>query len=252
MLVAVDIGNTNIVIAIVDGYDVKAVFRIYSDLNKTSDEFYALSATLLKDCDIASVSSVVISSVVPLLTEPVRDAMKRIFGIEPIIVSRELKTGLIRDSISEEMGSDILANLAYGHYIKHDMPVMVVDFGTALTLSTVDKDGAVVGCAIAPGIKTAVKALFSNTSKLPQIELRAVDKAMGSNTEEAINGGIMLGYAGLVDSLISHTEKEIGERLYVIATGGFSSKISPLISRFDAVDLHHTIKGICFLGKINC
>ena len=114
-----------------------------------------------------------------------------------------------------------------------------------------DRRGNVLGCSIAPGLVTAVNALFGNTAQLPQVELKVTDRAMGRDSQQSIRGGIMLGYAGLVESLIAHTEKEIGERLYVIATGGLSQTISELIPRLDAVDSLHTLKGLKLVSDLN-
>ena len=128
---------------------------------------------------------------------------------------------------------------------------MVVDFGTALTLSAVDRRGNVLGCSIAPGLVTAVNALFGSTAQLPQVELKLPETAMGRDSQQSIRAGIMLGYAGLVDSLIKRTEEEIGERLYVIATGGLSKTISPLIPRIDTLDGLHTLKGLRLIAELN-
>ena len=128
---------------------------------------------------------------------------------------------------------------------------MVVDFGTALTLSAVNRKGEVLGCAIAPGLVTAVNALFGNTAQLPQVELKLPEAAMGRDSQQSIRSGIMLGFAGLVDSLIRKTEDEIGEKLYVIATGGLSKTISPLIPRINEVDGLHTLRGLELISSLN-
>ena len=253
MLVAADIGNTNIVMAIFDGGQFIQSFRVYTDARKTSDEYFVVFNALFRESGIKpqSIDRAIISSVVPNLTRSVEKNLQRLFHINPLIVSHDVRTGLVRDSIPPELGSDILCNLAYAHYKKPDRAVMVLDFGTALTLSAVDADGSVFGCSIAPGLITAVNALFGNTAQLPQVELKIPERAMGRDSQESIRAGIMLGYAGLVDSIIRRTEAEIGKDLYVIATGGLSQTISPLIDHVDEVDGLHTLRGLELISRLN-
>ena len=253
MLVTADIGNTNIVIAIFDGESFVQSFRVYTDTRKTSDEYFVVFNALFRESGIrpGSVDRAIISSVVPNLTRSVEKNLQRLFHINPLIVSHDIETGLVRSSIPPELGSDILCNLAYAHHVKPDRAVMVVDFGTALTLSAVNERAEVLGCSIAPGLVTAVNALFGSTAQLPQVELKLPKTPMGRDSQESIRGGIMLGYAGLVDSIIRRTEEERGEKLHVIATGGLSQTISPLIPRLDEVDSLHTLKGLSLIASLN-
>ena len=253
MLVTADIGNTNIVLAIFDGEDFVTSFRVYTDVHKTSDEYFVIFNALFREGGVRHdmVDKAIISSVVPNMTRSVEKNIQRLFHINPLLVSHDVETGLVRSSIPGELGTDILSNLAYAHHMKPDSSVMVVDFGTALTLSAVNGKGEVLGCSIAPGLVTAVNALFGNTAQLPQVELKLPKTPMGRDSQESIRGGIMLGYAGLVDSIIERTEEEIGERLYVIATGGLSKTISPIIPRLDAVDGLHTLKGLSLISALN-
>ncbi len=253
MLVACDIGNTNIVLALFDEGRFVDSWRVYTDTKKTSDEYFVVFNALFREGGIKSdmVDSAIISSVVPNMTRSVEKNIQRLFHIQPLIVTHDVKTGLVRSSIPGELGTDILSNLAYAHYEKPDEAVMVVDFGTALTLSAVNSRGEVLGCSIAPGLVTAVNALFGSTAQLPQVELKLPDTPMGRDSQQSIRGGIMLGYAGLVDSIIKRTEDEIGEKLWVIATGGLSQTISPLIPRLDLVDGLHTLKGLSLIASLN-
>ncbi len=253
MLVAVDVGNTNIVIAIFDGERFVNSWRVYTDSHKTSDEYFVVFNALLREGGVKAgdVSSAIISSVVPNLTRSMEKNLNRLFSIKPLIISHDVETGLVRSSIPGELGSDILCNLAYAHHEHPGKSVMVVDFGTAITLSAVNRKGEVLGCSIAPGLVTAVNALFGSTAQLPQVELKLPEKAMGRDSQESIRAGIMLGYAGLVDKIIRETEEEIGEKLHVIATGGLSQTISPLIPRLDSIDSKHTLKGIALLSRLN-
>ena len=253
MLVACDIGNTNIVMALFDGERFVDSWRVYTDTRKTGDEYFVVFNALFREGGVhpEMVTSAIISSVVPNMTRSVEKNIKRLFRIDPLVVTHDVATGLVRDSIPAELGTDILSNLAYAHFVKPDQAVMVVDFGTALTLSAVDRLGRVLGCSIAPGLVTAVNALFGSTAQLPQVELKLPESTMGRDSQQSIRGGIMLGYAGLVDSLISRTESEIGERLHVIATGGLSKTISPAIPRLDAIDGLHTLKGLRLIADLN-
>ena len=253
MLVACDIGNTNIVLALFDGEKFVDSWRVYTDTKKTSDEYFVVFNALFREGGIKAdmVDSAIISSVVPNMTRSVEKNIQRLFNIHPLIVTHDVETGLVRSSIPGELGTDILANLVYAHHVQPDRAVMVVDFGTALTLSAVNRKGEVLGCSIAPGLVTAVNALFGSTAQLPQVELKLPDTPMGRDSQQSIRGGIMLGYAGLVDSIIRRTEEEIGEKLFVIATGGLSQTISPLIPRLDSIDGLHTLKGLALIAELN-
>ncbi len=254
MIVAVDIGNTNIVIAVKDMDRWITSFRIFTDTKKTGDEYFVIISSLMNTSNIDSskVDKVIISSVVPFLTRSFEKNMRRLFpAIEPLIVSKDLNTGLDKNSIPSELGSDLLANLSYAHHIAPDETVMVIDFGTALTFSTVNRGGKVLGVAISPGLITAVNALFGATAQLPQVELKVPEHVLGMNTEESIRSGIMFGYAGLVKEMIEKTESEVGERIRVIATGGLSKTIKPLISRIDIIDGFHTLNGLELIASLN-
>jgi len=128
---------------------------------------------------------------------------------------------------------------------------MVVDFGTALTFSTVGADGSVLGASIAPGLVTAVNALYGNTAQLPQVELRLPEMVIGRNSQDSIRSGIMFGYAGMVTSLIERSEQELGQELYVIATGGLSTTIAPLIGRINQLSPMHTLEGLRLIADLN-
>ncbi len=253
MLVACDIGNTNIVLALFDEGRFVDSWRVYTDTKKTSDEYFVVFNALFREGGVRHdmVTSAIISSVVPNMTRSVEKNIRRLFGIDPLVVTHDVRTGLVRSSIPAELGTDILSNLAYAHFSVPERAVMVVDFGTALTLSAVNREGEVLGCSIAPGLVTAVNALFGSTAQLPQVELKLPETPMGRDSQQSVRGGIMFGYAGLVDSIIRRTEDEIGEKLHVIATGGLSQTISPLIGRLDAVDGLHTLKGLNLIAELN-
>jgi type III pantothenate kinase len=253
MFCGVDIGNTNIVLAVHDGKDWVQTFRVYSDQKKTGDEYFVILDSLFDHAGVRrdDVDRAALSSVVPNLTRSLEKNVNRLFDVQPLIVTHDVKTGLKNETIPHELGNDLLCNAAQAHHIRKDMPVMVCDFGTALTMTTVGKDGSVLGAAIAPGLLTATNALFSNTAQLPQVELKLPVSVIGRDSTESIRAGIMCGYAGLVSSIIHRTEQEIGEKLYVIATGGLSRTISPSIPEIDEVCPYQTLNGLKLISDLN-
>ena len=253
MTVAVDIGNTNIVVAAYDNGVWNKPFRVFTDTKKTGDEYYVIFSSLFDErgVDREKVDKVIISSVVPFLTRSIEKNMKRIFKTDPNIVTHSVESGLVKDTIPPELGADLLCNMAYGHHHHKESAVMVIDFGTALTFSTVSSKGEVLGVAIAPGLVTAVNALFGSTAQLPQVELKVPSSVLGRDSMESIRAGIMEGYAGLVETIINKTEKELGEKLFVMATGGLSTTISTLIDRLDELDPILTLKGLGLIAGLN-
>lgn len=253
MFCGVDIGNTNIVFAIHDGKEWVKTFRVYTDQKKTSDEYYVILESLCSHAGIHKddVDRAALSSVVPSLTRSFEKNIFRLFGVQPLVVSRLVKTGLKNETIPPELGSDLICNAAMAHYLHPDKPVVVCDFGTALTLTTVGEDGTVFGCAIAPGLLTAMRSLFNNTAQLPQVELKVPEHAIGRDSMESIRSGIMFGYAGLVTSLIERMEKQVCKRLQVIATGGLSRTIAPIIPRIDELRPSQTMDGVKRISDLN-
>lgn len=253
MLAALDIGNTNIVLALHDGKSWVNTWRVYTDQKKTGDEYYVIFKSLLEssNVDLSSVNRAIVSSVVPNLTFSASKNLKRLFNTDALVVSHDLNTGLVKSSIPSELGSDLLCNLAYAHYIKPECNVMIVDFGTALTFSTVKKSGEVAGASIVPGLITSVNALFGSTAQLPQVELKVPSSSIGRNSEDSIRAGIMFGYAGLVNEMIKRCEAELNEEVFVIATGGLSKTIAPLIKRINLLDKTHTLNGLKLISDLN-
>ena len=253
MTVAVDIGNTNIVVAVEKDGQWNKPFRVFTDTKKTGDEYSVIFSSLFASRGVEKdmVDKVIISSVVPFLTRSIEKIMTRLFDTTPIMVTHSVESGLVKSTIPQELGSDLLCNMAYAHTHHQDGPVMVIDFGTALTFSTVSRKGAVLGVAIAPGLVTAVNALFGATAQLPQVELKVPDTVLGRDSMGSIRAGIMEGYAGLVERIIRKTEEELGERVYVMATGGLSTTISTLIDRLDELDPILTLRGLSLIASLN-
>ena len=255
MLLAVDIGNTNIVVALFHKGEIVQEWRIHSDPDRTSDEYASILRSLFRDTGVTvgSIDTSILSSVVPLLYGPFISLLEIITGKKPFIVGPAIYNKLpirIPESAIHEIGTDLVCNAveAWSHLKK---PVIVTDFGTALTFTVVDELGQVQGVAIAPGIKTAINSLFNNTAQLPSVPLEAPENSLGTNTTQSIQAGIILGYKGLVESLVNQIKNDLSEKtgckksdIKVLATGGLNSVLKPLTACIDEVDKSLTLKGL--------
>jgi len=252
MLLAIDIGNSNIAFGIYSDRW-KRHWRLNTVADKTADEYEVLFRSLLNSVqqDPAEISQVVVSSVVPPLTSTFVSMIRSVFSVEPLIVNGQTNTG-IKVSIDNplEIGSDLLANAVAGYH-KYQDKCIVVDFGTALSITIVGVGGVLLGGSIAPGLKTSMKALTSNTAQLPFVQLEVPNSAIGKNTVHAIQSGMVLGYIGLVESLIKRIKAELGEDAKVIATGGLSEVIAPHTQEFDALEPWHTLEGLRLIAEKN-
>ncbi len=255
MLLAVDIGNTNITLGLFDksGQYINE-FRLTSDKDLSQQEYEILLKSLFKDYKI---DGCVIASVVEELNEKLHFAVDNVFSIKSIFVTHETVTGIkiVADN-PKEVGADRIANaaaVARGKY--NNKSVIVVDFGTATTFDIINSKGEFCGGVIAPGLNTQLKCLEKVTSKLPRIEASISPRAVGHNTQEAILSGVIRGTACMVDGLIEQCEKELGEKAVIIATGGYCGLISNYLKRpFDEVNPILTLEGlrqIYYLNKNN-
>jgi len=253
MLLSIDIGNSNIAFGVFDNKWINH-WRISTVVDKTSDEYGVLFRAMLENDGIAlaDVNRIIVSSVVPPLKSAFQNMVARLFSKEPLIMSPTLYTGLeiIIDNPGE-IGSDLVANAVAG-FEKYKTNCIVVDFGTALSITVVGKDYQVLGVSIAPGLESAVKALFLNTAQLPSIPLESPPAAIGKNTVHAIQSGVVLGYTGLVESLIGRIKNELGDpSAKVLATGGLSSVIASQTDVFDAVEPWLTLDGLRLIAEKN-
>ena len=252
MVLVADVGNTNAVVGISEQDQWIAHWRISTNYKRTVDEYTVTLHQLIsmQNIDPTGVKTIVLSSVVPNLTGVFQDVLQRLFDAPILLVTNTIETGLVASSIPAELGGDLLANAAAAHHLVKK-PVMVIDFGTALTFITVSADGVLLGASIAPGLNSAIKALSTGTAQLPQVDLHEPPSVLGVNTETAIQSGVLYGYAGLVQSIIERTEAEIGEKLFVIATGGLSRIALPVIKRIDHADPWHTLIGLRLFASLN-
>lgn len=216
---------------------VKTYRKIISDFIK-QDAPFSLSPSPLSSFDV------ILSSVVPSLERPVIAAIKDLFGKRPLVVTHRLKTGVSLDIMEPAgIGNDRIANAVAGiHYSKN--PVAVIDFGTATTITVVGRQQNLIGGAILPGLELMKKALYSETAKLPLIDLNRPLMALGKDTSSAITSGIIIGTVGAIDALIKAIEKEIGVKLKLLITGGHAKLMSPLIKKEHLLIPDLTFKGL--------
>jgi type III pantothenate kinase len=246
MLVAIDIGNSNIVIGVYHNNNWKYQWRIVTSEEVTAIGYEMKIRQLLLDNELHTdgISGVVISSVVPNITERIASTWVNLTGLKIMVVD-PINLGRMKMKLNNpyEIGSDLVAN-AVAAFDLFKSNCMIVDFGTALTFTTVSKNEELIGVSIVPGIKTAIKALTQNTAKLPTIELEFPDSVLGQDTVHAIRSGILYGYVGLVKEMIARNKKEVGDDLKVVATGGLSHVLHPLEGYFDVVYPTLTLDGL--------
>jgi len=249
MLLAIDIGNTNIKLGVFDSEALVEELKMASDRELTVDEYEVLIKTLLKNFQI---TDCIISSVVDELSSKVKNAVESAFLINPILIDSKINTGIkINLKNPKEAGGDRIANAA-GAYILYKHPVIVVDFGTAISFDILDKDGDFVGGLIAPGIKLQINSLNKFTSKLPRVEFGLSKSAIGDCTKDAILSGIVRGTACMIEGMIKNCEAELGQAATVVATGGYANIIAEYMTRkFDFINPTLTLEGLRYLYKLN-
>lgn len=222
MILAIDIGNSTVKFGIYDGRNLINKFKIPTVRNQNAEEIESLIASYLP----RNVSAVIVSSVVPELKNSFEKLSRKLFNVEPVFVSHDLDFGLIINyNPPENLGID-RAVAAFAAREKYGAPCIVCDFGTATTIDAVDSKGEFLGGIIVAGMNIMADALFQRTSKLPKIEIKKVEKVIGTSTIEAINSGTYFGYVGLTDGIIKRMIEELNEKPKVIATGGYASMIA--------------------------
>ena len=230
MLLAIDVGNTNIEVGCIEGERILCTARVATDRTKTTDEYAVLMEQIfrLRNVEIEKVDGAIIASVVPELRQVMSKVIRMLCGITPMVVGTGVKSGLdIRIDNPAQLGSDLVVG-AVCAMAKYPKPLLVFDFGTATTLSVIDAKGTYRGGMIMPGLRLAVEALFSGTAQLPHISLEAPGEAIGTNTVDCMNAGVIYGNAAMVDGVIDRVEAELGEPVAsIVATGGLSSRVIP-------------------------
>lgn len=247
MIVAIDVGNSNVVVGIAKGDNWFNIWRFNTVVDREAPYFYSKQlGQHLMDAGLKPqrVDAIVISSVVPDLTHIWVEVVQALFGQEPIVLGPLVYPKLpLKIDRPDEIGTDLVANALEGH-LKVQEDVIVVDFGTALTFTMVDHTGYIRGVNIAPGLKTAIAALFSKTAQLPEVPLELPPSIVGQGTVHAIQNGVLVGYVGLVRHMLAEIRKELGAQYKAIATGGLSAILHPLENDFEFVDPVLTLNGI--------
>ncbi|MDR8394494.1 type III pantothenate kinase [Aliifodinibius sp. S!AR15-10] len=251
MLLAVDIGNTNIVVGISNDEAWTDTWRIQTLTGRTPDEYSIILDNFFEQSGqrYNQLDAVIISSVVPQLTPSFKSILKQKTGFVPLVLDGTLDTGIaIRGREPKTIGADLLADAvaAYDHF---GDSCIVVDFGSATTVMAIEAPGVLLGGAICSGLKITADAIVERTAQLPQIPLELPEKAIGRNTQEAMQSGLVLGHLCMVEGLIERMQKELGQKVSVIATGGLSTTIAHHTDYFDAVDPMLTLNGMRLVAE---
>ena len=253
MLLAVDIGNTNITIGVFEGEQLRATWRMTTSVSQMSDEYAALMLTLLRNqgLDTSDIKEIAFCGVVPPLQGIFEGLFQRYFHTSPLVVGPGIKTGVrIRMDNPREVGTDRIVNAAAAHHL-YSGSVIVVDIGTATTFDVISKNGDYLGGAIATGIGTAAEALFTRAAALPRVELVRPRHAIGTSTIAAMQSGIIFGYVGLVEGLVARIQQELGDKATVVATGGYAELIAGETAVIDTVNLDLTLIGLRLIYEMN-
>ena len=253
MILTIDVGNSNIVIGGVEGENIVFEARIRTDSTKTSDE-YCVDLKILLDVygvDRQTIEGTIIASVVPQVLNSMQTAVVKLTGKAPLVVGPGLKTGL---NILIENPSQCGADLVVGCVAalrEHKPPMIVVDMGTATTMIVLNKDGALIGGMIAPGVKISLDALTERTALLPGLQLDQPKKAIGRNTIDCMRSGIMMGAACMLDGMVERMEAELGCKTTVVATGGIARFVIPMCKTPMIFDKDLLVKGLAALYRDN-
>lgn len=253
MLLVLDVGNTNIVLGVYGSEKLLAHWRMSTKREWTPDEFGILLKQLLadKELPVGEVKDAIVSSVVPPLNTTISKAFNTYFGFVPMFVGPGIKTGMpIKYENSRDVGADRIVN-AIAAQEQYGLPLILVDFGTAITFCAISLKGEYLGGVIVPGIHIALEALFSKAAKLPRVELAAPAQVIGRNTTHSMQSGILYGYSGLVDSIVERMNKEMEGTPRVIATGGGAEAIVEECRSIQSVDQFLTLTGLQLIYRRN-
>jgi type III pantothenate kinase len=257
MLLAIDIGNTNIVLGVFEGRVIARSWRLATMRERTADEMGLLVCSLLERAGLASaaVDGIVMASVVPPLTASVIDMCDRYLGMRPLNLEPGVNTGMpVLYDNPAEVGADRIVNsvAAYESYGRsRGVPLIVVDFGTATTFDAVSTAGEYLGGVICPGIQISADALFQRAARLPRIEVRKPAHVIGKTTVSSMQAGLFFGYVGMVEGLVARMRAELGAGAFCLATGGLADVIAPETDVVDAVDRDLTLTGLRLVWERN-
>lgn len=252
MILALDVGNTNIVVGCLDKENIFLECRLSSDRNKTEAEYAVIFKNLLDvyNVDLSQIDGAIISSVVPPITDTLKNAVFTVTGYMPIEVNVNMKHGLKFTMENPEVGNDLTV-VAVAAMDKFKPPMIIFDLGTATTISVIDKEGIFKGVSIFPGVKTAMNALFDNAAQLTAIKIEAPDSAIGTNTVESLQSGAVFGNVAMMDGMIDRIEAELGYKTTVLATGGLAKFLIPYCRHEIYTDDSMLLKGLWILYEMN-
>ncbi|WP_261134740.1 type III pantothenate kinase [Bacillus sp. Marseille-Q3570] len=246
MILVMDVGNTNIVLGVYEGDDLKYHWRVGTSRKKSEDEYGMFISNLLTHIGLGfnDIDGIILSSVVPPLMFPLEKMCEKYFNLKPLIIGPGIKTGLnIKTENPREVGADRIVN-AVAALHEYDSPLIIVDFGTATTYCYIDKNKNYLGGAISPGISISTEALYTHAAKLPRIEITKPSHVVGKNTVSAMQAGIFYGYVGQVEGIVKRMKEQAEEEPLVIATGGLAHLIGEESPIIDVVDPFLTLKGL--------
>ena len=253
MILTVDIGNSNIVLGVVEENEILFEARLRTDATKTSDEYCIDLKMILEVYDVRSsdIEGSIIASVVPQVLNSMQTALKKLTGKAALVVGPGLKTGLnIQIENPAQTGADLVVGCVAA-LREHKAPMIIVDMGTATTMIVLDKNSAMIGGCIMPGVKISMDALTDRTALLPGLQLDQPKKAIGRNTIDCMRSGIMMGAACTIDGMIERMEAELGYETTVIATGGIAKFVLPMCKKKIIYDKDLLVKGLATLYREN-
>lgn len=248
MLLAIDIGNTNITLGIWDGRHWQQEWRLRTASEVTIDEYGIMITTLLREARLArAINQIIMSSVVPQLTTTFANMCQRYLNFTPLVVNSTLDVGIVISTENpREVGADRIVNAAAAYHIFH-APCIVIDMGTATTFDVVSGDGQLLGVAIAPGLRLVANALASGAAQLSQVDLSPPPHAIGRNTIHAMQSGLIFGYVALVEGMVARLKAEHPDReqkIHIIGTGGLIDLLTPHTAVIEHVDHSLTLTGL--------
>ena len=253
MILAIDIGNTSIALGGFDKNDLKFVVRLSTDVTKTEDEYASKIMNILKLHGVSkeNVDGAIISSVVPPLNSIMESALKLAYEVDSLMVSPGIKTGIgiLCDSPSS-VGADLICSCVAANTL-YSAPALIIDIGTATKMIVTNNNGAFIGVSIIPGVMMGLKALSNGTAQLPQVGLEAPSAVIGKNTVDCMKSGVIFGHASMMDGMIDRINREVGEELPVIVTGGYASVIVPHCEHKMNIDEHLVLKGLNIIYNKN-
>lgn len=253
MILTIDIGNSNIVLGGFDKDDLKFVVSVSTQADKTADEYASkfMGVLAVHKMEGEAINGAIISSVVPPLNSVIREAVKKLWGIDPLTVGPGIKTGInVHCDNPSSVGADIICACVAAHNI-YKSPSLIVDMGTATKMTVVNEKGAFVGVSIIPGVLMGLNSLSENTAQLPKVDLEAPKSVVGKNTADSMRSGVIFGNASMIDGMIERINEEVGAELSVYATGGVAHLIVPHCKHNIKIDEHLVLKGLNIIYNKN-